>query len=221
MTTQSGNANFGKAISRSRRFQIGISTVLLLIASLSSWLGFWVLRGETHSLESQLPGLRSAARELQVDDENAITVVNRHKQWSDEYIWDIHLPAEFHYRICLATDNVDNKGLSKPAQFVDLKSGRHKIELVQEKIDDGRSLIYLLIDDKTEIKVEKPKGWDQRLGSSGASQISENEENDPEAPLVLYRMRLMIDAGNGNSKTPAGPDNGILLWVEPVILVEE
>ena len=199
-----------------RRFQIGISTALLLIAAASSWLGFEVLRRETQKLQSYLPGLRSAARELQVINEDQISVVHRHQEWNDENIWDIYLPPTGEFKVCLATEDVNRQGTPASFESVNLKPGRRKIELIQEKFDDGRVMLQMLVDDRTEIEVEKPKGWYQQFGFSGGSRISENAEYDAQDPVILLQMRFMVDTGNGGSKSPQGPANGILVWVEPV-----
>ena len=189
--------------------------MLLLIAAFSSWLGYWVTYRETLKLESQLAGLRSAARELQVDDEDAISIVSRHQQWNDENIWDFHLPDSPQFRVCVATENILAGGFTEPTESMNLDPGRHKMELIHDYSDEGDSLVSLLIDDKVAIEISRPPAWDERHGSSGGSANSESQEFSPKLPLVVYRKRFMVSDGNGNASTPQGPANGIQVWIQP------
>ena len=65
------------------------------------------------------------------------------------------------------------------------------------------------------LAIVERKGWANR-GSTGGGEFSSSEQLPPDKPLVLYRRRYMIKDSTGNSQTPPGPTEGLMLWIEPV-----
>jgi hypothetical protein len=200
------------------RPQIALSTILLLIATLATWLGYWNVRRDTEKLRSHIPGLLSVVRELEVTDPMKSAAVARVPEWFDECIWDIYLPESGSFELCLALDKIEANDLADAVQRVRIDPGYSSVELKYETETDV-SIASVLIDGQIVMEEAKPKNWEPRRGSSGGSEISRSVQFDPAKPLVLYRKRFRGLAG---TRVKAGtPTPGILVWIQPVKEIAE
>ena len=160
-------------IARSSSFipQVSLVTLFLAIALIAVWLAWWQAGQSIERLERQMPGLRSVARELFVDDPAMFAVVKQVGQWFGENICRIHVPAGQSYQLCLALEFIDEEGFPDPLRFVSLPSGEHQIEI---RYDTQReeSIVRILVDEQTVIEESRPKDWEPRVGSSGGMPFS-------------------------------------------------
>jgi hypothetical protein len=197
---------------RIRRPQVSLSTLLLLIATLAVWFGYWNASRQTQRLRRNMSGLLSISRELDVKDPTQAAAVARVPEWLGESIWDIYLPKDGLYEVCLAFDQIDAEGLVTPLQRVRINPGYRTVELKYET-ETEESIASVLVDGKVVIEETRPKDWEPRRGSTGASVIYQSEQFDPTRPLVLYRKRFR--SPDGASPPKVGPTQGILVWIEP------
>jgi hypothetical protein len=168
------------------------------------------------ALGSRIETVRPLARELAVDDPTQIAVVKLQELWYDENRWDLYLPpSPEKYQICLATRDIPIRGLIPPAKSALLTPGRHRIELEQQQEGDIHR-VTITWGGTVQMFIEEPKKWYPGRGSSGGSEISNCEHFPSDKPLVLFRRRFSKLTSQSQSTTPAGPTEGVLLWIEPI-----
>lgn len=197
---------------RRPRWQIGLRSLFLLMTAVAVWTVYFSNRSAVRHYEERITSMRPLTRELSVEDEEMITVVKLEPYWYDENRWAIHLP-EGTYRLCLATRQIDDTGLGPIVATAPLAQGKHVLTLEHEPSDNGWS-VNVDCDGTTVLKAEEPKAWYPGSGSSGGSMFDRNEQVVPDKPVVLFRRRFSLPGPGGASKTPAGPTDGILLWIE-------
>lgn len=198
--------------SLSRRPQVSLSTLLLLMAAVAVWFGCWSVHRQNYRLHRNLQGLLSISRELEVDDRSRAAAVAIIPEWLGEAIWEIYLPEGREYELCLALEQVSDEGLAPPVQRAAIAAGKCTVELKHDTLAE-ESITSLLVDDSVVIEEARPKNWEPRRGSRGASVIDRSQQFDPALPLILYRKRF--NSHDGTSPQKGVPTNGILVWIEP------
>lgn len=163
-------------------------------------------------MQSRVAVLRQLAAELTVDNPSRISVVKRPPLWYDEQKWDVFLPTAG-YRLCVATQEVDDEDFAPVDQQISLPPGRVGLELVQARTDGGWQ-VTVLQDDQAVMVVDMPESWDAGIGSSGGGDLIRQQEFMADEPVVLMRRRFMIPLGNNGHTNPTGPAAGVLLWIE-------
>lgn len=215
-TAASGSATLPPT-PRRRRPQFGLSTMMLLILAVASWAAHWQARSELTRIQAELPRLREISRQLQVDDPTQYAVARHHETWNDDYRWRIYLPPRYRHQLKLATEQVDQQGLPEAAQQGEIAAGEHEVELNYEKVDE-RWQIAVFVDGQVVVADERPVAWNAGRGSSGGAQFSESRQQPVVLPLELFRRRFMVPTDptshGGRATVPAGPCDGILLWIE-------
>ena len=201
-----------------RRFvpQVSLLTLLLAMALFAVLLVYWQTFQSIERLERQMPGLRSVARELKVDDPSLFAVVEKKGQWYGENICEIHVPADQPYRLCLALDAIDDDGFPDPLRIVSLSSGKHRVEICYDT-EGAESIVRVLVDDQAVIEETRPKDWEPRAGSSGGMPFSHSTQYQEDEPVVLFRRRFLVSSGPSKARKfvdPITPNAGILVWVE-------
>ncbi|MFO0892382.1 MAG: hypothetical protein U0790_24985 [Isosphaeraceae bacterium] len=191
-------------------------TLFLLVAAIAVWLTSFVNRRQNAFLRGRIEVLQPLAHELLINDPRKIAVVKLEEYWYDDNSWDIHLPPGA-YRLCLATREIDS-GLASARARAPLPAGRHRIALDQQRdkgMDNWR--VTVTLDGTKVLDVIEPKDWDPGRGSSGGGQYAISQQFAADQPLVLFRRRFdrPVGQGPGQSATPQGPCEGILLWIEP------
>lgn len=195
------------------RLQVSLSTLLLLIATVAIWFGYWSVSRELQRLQSQMPGLLSLSRELEVIDPSQSAVVARLPEWLGESIWDVYLPPDRQFELCLALDEVSEDSLAVPLHRCPIESGYRTIELKYET-PRAESIASLLVDEQVVIEETRPPDWEPRRGSRGGSSISKSRQLDPALPMVLYRKRFRVPGVTSPARNES-PTQGILVWIEP------
>jgi hypothetical protein len=197
---------------RSPRWQIGLRTLFLLMTAVAVWTVYFSNRSAIRHYQERITAMRPLTRELAVEDEDMIAVVKLEPYWYDENRWAIYLP-EGTYRLCLATREVDETGLAPIVASAPLAAGNHVLSLEQNRADDGWN-VTIDCDGVTAIDATEPKAWYPASGSSGGSQFDRSEQVTPNQPVVLFRRRFAQPETGGSSKTPKGPTDGIMAWIE-------
>lgn len=224
MTTAADNSTMKHPDSadktRRRRPQFALSTFLLLIAALASWAAYWQTLQRTESLRRQLPGLRRLARELRVSEPRQYAAVERLPTWYDEHIWDLYLPPNQTYELCLALEGIEAAHVSttmttQPDRTVTLLPGRHTVELQDEATAEKWSFLVLL-DGEMVIEATRPADWNPSRSSTGGSVLRTHIQQSTDEPLELFRRRFHVPQGKSSSTTPDGPANGVHLWIRAV-----
>jgi hypothetical protein len=194
------------------RMQFSLRGVLLLTALIAVWGTHFLNQRSIEQLQSRVVVLRQMAAELIVANPNLISVVKQPDRWYDEQKWEVYLPSEG-YQLCLATEEVEERGLAPSDQQISLPQGRVRLELIKIPTDGGWQVIVLQ-DDQPVLTTNKPKTWDSGIGSAGGGNFSQQQEFQPDDPVVLMRRRFMVSTGPHSSQTPQGPAAGVLLWIE-------
>jgi hypothetical protein len=197
---------------RSKRWQVGLRTLFLLMAAIAVWMTVIINRRQNTYLEARIRAMRPLAHELLVDDASKIAVVRMDELWMDDNRWDLHLPPGS-YRLCLATRKVDDKGLPDAVKTVPIPSGRHRLALEQRQ-DGDLWHIRVLLDGAELLAVEETKDW-ASSSSTGGGDYSLSQQLPPDRPAVLFRRRYMQTDAQGRSQTPTVPSEGLILWIEP------
>ena len=205
---------------RKRRFRLqwSLTTMLLLMVVVAGWVPYFCFRQEISRIEQRIAVMRPMARELIVEDPTQVAVVHLPPLWYDEHRWAIHLP-EGEYRMKLATREVDEEGFPAAVKQTPLGGGEYRIELLQSKVEDCRKMT-ITVDDRRSHRViepiEKP-GWPPSHGSSSSGLLGNCTQMPSNEPIVLFRRRYMVPtATGGGGRTPQGPSEGLMLWIEPV-----
>jgi hypothetical protein len=196
------------------RWQVGLRTLLLLVAAVAVWLTYFVNLRHNASLELRIKALLPLAHELVVDDPGKIAAVKLEEYWFDENRWDVYLP-DGSYRLCVATREIDDQKLAPAVKCAPIPSGRHRIALEQKEGKEVRR-VAIAVDGRELLAVEEPKEWDPGFGSSGGGQYSVSEQFVADQPVVLFRRRFMRDDGKGVHTIPTGPTEGLMVWIEPI-----
>lgn len=188
------------------------------MAAIGVWTAEIVNRRISANLDKRIAALRPLARELDIKDPNKIAVVKCEELWYDENQWDLYLPRAG-YQLVVATREIDHNGQPAPRATAPLAEGRCRLELTQTDTRAGFE-VQVLRDGQELLKVEEEKGWDWGGGSSGGGQYTISEQFAPDKPVVLFRRRftqpVKLPSGGTSLRTPDGPSNGLMLWIEPV-----
>lgn len=201
------------AATRSRsRLQFSLRGVLLFTALIAVWGTHFLNQRSLEQLQARVAVMRQMAAELTVDDPSRISVVKRPPLWYDEQKWDVFLPTAS-YRLCVATEEVDEKDFAPIDQQMPLPQGQVRLELVQARTDSGWQ-VTVLQDDQVVMAVDKPASWDGGVGSLGGGNFARQEELLADEPVILMRRRFMIPTANNGHTNPTGPAAGVLLWIE-------
>jgi hypothetical protein len=196
---------------RPHRWQIGIRTLILLVAAIAVWLTYFVNRQHNAALDARIKTMVPLAHELIIDDPKKIAVVKLEEYWFDDNRWEVHLP-EGQYRLCLATRGIDQAKLAPAGKRAAIAAGRQRIGLEQRRAGDEWQ-IRVLWDESELIAVTEPKDWYPETGSSSSADFSQSTQLSPESPVVLIRKRFM----RRNNQGPyTDTTEGILLWIERV-----
>lgn len=194
-----------------RRWQIGLRTLILLMAAVAVWLTYFVNRRHNASLERRISAISPLAHELIIDDPKKVAFVKLEEHWFDENRWEIYLP-EGAFRLCLATRGIDIDGLAPVVISAPIASGTHHLVLEQER-DQDLWRIKALWDESELITHEEPKNWGGS-GSTSTARSGQSAQSSPDQPILFLRRRFMRSDGSGRSTTRTGPTEGVLFWIE-------
>jgi hypothetical protein len=203
-----------KTSPRRAMMQIGLRTLLLLTAAVAVWLTHLKNRHDITDLTQKITAMRPLARELFVNDPSQIAVVKQEERWYDQNDWKVYLPAG-EYRLCLATQDINNDGLAPINSSVPLAAGTHDLALEQKRTADKAWQTIVTINGEEALRAEEPADWNSGNGSTGGGQFSNSTQRPANEPLVLFRRRFMVPNSSGGSSTPKGPGPGVLVWIEP------
>lgn len=205
---------------RRSQWQFSLRLILLLMAAVGVWTAEIANRRAMGPLQQRIKAMRPLARELTITDPEKIAVVKCEELWYDDNEWEIYLP-DGEYRLALATREVGQQDVVLPPyQSAPLPAGKFRLSLLQEKTATGWR-VDVLKDGALLLTAEEPAEWYPAHGSSGGGQFSLAEQLPPNFPVVLFRRRFSRPVSATTSQTPAGPCEGVLLWIEPVPLDEQ
>ncbi len=199
---------------RRRIWQIGLRTLFLLMTAAAVWTVYFSNRHALRSYEERIASMRPLARELNVEDTAKIAVVKLESHWYDENRWGVYLPPG-KFRLCLATREIADAGLAPVVKSVPLVSGRTILELENVPTNEGWQ-VRVTRDGAAILTADELKAWYPSVGSVGGGQFDRSEQLPADKPVVLFRRRFSQPKPGGGSTTPAGPTDGIMLWIEPV-----
>lgn len=201
-------------LERKRSFlQISLRTFLLLSAIVAVWVTHLSNVRENSILQKRIEASRPLLRELVIKDEQKIAVIKQEEYWYDENQWDVYLPAG-NYDLCLQTRQVGETRLPATAQRFQLAPGTHRIALDQQS-DQGTWRTVVSVDGEKAIEVEEPMEWYASTGSTGGGHFSSGGESEADEAVILFRRRFNKATGANQFEVPAGPTDGVVLWIEP------
>lgn len=197
------------------RFQVGIRSLVLLMASIAVWMTYLINRREIAKLDTRIAATLPLAHELNIADPDQFAVVMMEPQWMGDSRWDVYLPPGT-YRLCVATREIGGKGLPPITERVPISAGKHRISLDQKENESGWH-VTVLWDDSGRLIVDEPKEWFTSGTSSGGGQYSLAKQLLTDQPLILYDCRFQ--PGNptvGSPLVPKAGGEGVMLWIERV-----
>ena len=197
---------------RNRFLQWNIATLLLLMAVVGVWTGYFRMKSETARMDAELDSLRQLARELVVNDPNQYAIVERHEEWYGDHVWDVHIPDGSLYLLKLATREIDPKNFPETEHFVELAAGQHVISL--EKTLSGKDMsARAIVDGELAVGVSESGDWSPEDGFSWGGSFHRSTQAPCDKPLELIRIRFHKPGVRGTGM-PDEPYNGVLLWIE-------
>jgi hypothetical protein len=197
-----------------RRWQVGLRSLVLIMAAISVWIAFFINRRQNALLRERIHAMHLIARELVINDDQRIAVVSLEKMWSDQDQWDIYLPHR-DYQLCIGTRRIGPEGTPREFTAKPLKPGRHRIALVQQKRDKDWQVV-VMVDDSEFLSVREPAQWGDVSSSFGGDQLSTSQQFAADQQVILFGRLFMADDVPASVRNPSGPMNGIMLWLEPV-----
>lgn len=195
------------------RWQFSLRLMLLLMAAVGVWTAVIVNRRAIPHLEQRIKTMRPLARELFISDPTKIAVVKCEELWYDDNEWEIYLPPGA-FQLSLATREIDGQGMATPVKSAPLPTGQTRLVYSQVKQGSGWRMI-VTANGQELLTVDEPKEWYPAHGSSGGGQFSLSQQLPADAPVVLFRRRFTRPISPTSSQVPAGPCEGVLLWIEP------
>lgn len=197
------------------KLQWSLQTMFLLTAVVALWLPYFQLQEKIERTEQKIGSMQKMARELIVVDTSKIAVVKKLETWYDENRWEIYLP-DGEYAMRLATRKIDKKGFAPVARETRIRGGRYFIELLQSDAADGYE-ITVILDEQPAIETKESQDWKHDVtGSSGGGAYTDCTALPRDEPVVLLRRRFSCRVKPGQTTTPKGPTEGLLLWIEQV-----
>jgi len=191
-----------------------LRTLLLLTAAIAVWIAHAKNRHDNDKFTTQIAAMRPLAHELVIADPEQIAVVKQDERWYDQNDWKIYLP-EGSYVLNLASREITEDKLVTPAKSVPITAGQHHLAVDQKRNADGSSQVTVAVDGEVLMTIDEPAGWDPGHGSSGGGHFSTSTQLPPKEPLILFRRRFTELTPTGTYSAPAGPSNGLLLWIVP------
>ncbi len=124
---------------RRQRWQVGLRTLILLVAAIAVWTTYFLNRHQNAALEARIKTMLPLAHELIADDPKKVAVVKLEENWFDENRWDIFLP-DGEYRLCLAMRGIESDGLATAQKARELRLADIKLHWSSGEIKTvGRS----------------------------------------------------------------------------------
>ncbi len=200
----------------SRRWQVGLRALILLMAVVATWLTVHVNRRESARLDARIQVMKPLIRELMITDPSQFAAVKLDSLWIDDNRWDLYLPSG-EYRLCLGTRLISSKGLTTQAiKTATIKGGKHRLELKAPR-NARQRLIQVSSDGANLITFEEAKDWAVSGSYSGDTPFVFSAQQPTDQPLILLRRVYMAPSGPTRWLTPTEPSDGILLWIERVV----
>jgi hypothetical protein len=195
-----------------RRWQVGLPTLLLLMAAIAVWMTYFINRRQNARLEARIQALVPLVHELVIDDPAKIAVVQLEEYWHDDNRWEVYLP-EGRYRLCLATRGIDDQGLAPVVTSRPIEAGRHLLTL-EDRIDGDVRRVTVLGDGNEQLTVEEPEQRGPGSSSTTGTIGPTSQQLSADLPVVLFRRRFQRQDAKGRLISSHGWADGILLWIE-------
>ena len=204
---------------RGFRVRISLLHVFLVVACCAIWIARMNLAEEKLHLESRLPGLREAARELVVPRPEMLAAVGK-LPLREEKLWEVYVPPQGSFELRLASESIEEHNIPEAYEAVPLSPGRHEIEL-RGVVRPEESDLQLIVDGRVAVDVGgKLRTHKWSYGSSTYETVEDNQARPPNMPITLIRKRFNPPPPDGNPANiqplPPGPADGVLLWIQPL-----
>jgi len=193
-----------------RRPQVGLRTTILVVALAALVMSIVADRRRMVDLAPKINALRPMIREFEVDDPTQITVRCVRDYWFHENRWDVYLPEGRNYRLCAAGRAVEDQKQTKPERTMPIASGRQVVDL--KEVRDLKHREWIVGVGSGRFTFEEDRERQSPGGSRGGNKFGVLTQVPADQPLFLYSR---IYQGADRSKTPTGPTDGFLLWIEP------
>lgn len=199
------------------KIQLTLMNVLLLVTAVAFGVSHWRQCDRNAGYESQLPGLRDAARKLVVDDATLLHAVNPHPQWYGEKKWKIHVPDEGSFWLHAVTEDIpydpDTDDLSGVDKSFQLTAGLHEIELETSiaKESSETHKVAVIVDGTLAMPIEKNFDWRPQSCSTSSSSdvtVSKSFARGANVELIQRKFRKSNTRFRRNAQF-----NGIQLWI--------
>ena len=199
--------------------RFNLFTLLLVVTLTAIVFSCFVNQREINFMESKLPKLRDLGHVLVVDDPNECRAVKQLQEKFGEKLWNVYLPPNHQYQICVAFEEIDSTGYPAAVKSVPIDSGIHRVAfwlLAKEQGDE----FFVALDDSDALRAESPwKCYQQENHPPAHNSLpwidgidfnyDINQTKKLTEKLELFRFRC-----NQKRSAATKPGNGILVWVE-------
>lgn len=194
--------------------QVGLRQLLLATFCAGVWFAHWANQDAIARLEPRLANLQTLSPELIVADPNKIAIVQMPPPWFSSSRWSVYVPTD-NVRICIATDDIDQSGFPAKHESALLPKGQYEIQIDEQK-ETGMQRFQVTQDGQPCLKVEKRFLNSVGGYATGSDTSSRSTQFEDHVPIALLRRRYSapVLGSPGSYQSPAGPAEGLLLWIE-------
>jgi hypothetical protein len=198
--------------------RFSLLTLMLFMVLAAVGIENWRVDREIRKLELKWKVMNSLARELIIHDKNKFAAVARHPRSVGEQTWDVYVPNDRVYNLCVSYTNIEPTGVTQPAESISIAAGNHRIEVQHDWIVErgaipGRDESRILLDHSVVAELVRVAVGNSS-GFSG-SLVSESEQIPTNQPLILYRRVNSVQTSPQSWTSPTGPSDGCLVWIQP------
>ncbi len=199
-------------------WQLGLRQMLMVTFCAGVWFAHWTNLRRIAILEPRLSNLQSLSPELNIVDPNRVAIVQLNSPWFSIERWEVYIPTD-KFRICVATEGIDQSGFPDTYASEPLPQGRYEIHFEEQQ---GASSFHYLVTRNGQscfdIVTNTSPGSNGSSSGSGVSKRSLQFDVKVAIELIRRRYNVPVPGSPGSSQSPAVPSQGLLLWIQSTLL---
>lgn len=199
-----------------RALMLALVLLTLFASHLVTSYRLWRAEGEVRRLRDQLG-------ELVVSDPTRIHVLPVELQEPKAWRWRLYLPPSRNYELHEAMSDIPPQGVVRGGHSV-FRPGEYTVTARIQRDEHARWSLMLFYDQGSASMpfpaeqtdwLERREGGFQTEGVIGTVHGRGTQVFAPNDAVVLLRVRASTKVPGGGWSAPAGPTQGVLLWIRP------